>query len=35
MARKAHPTFILNLYQQEHKILQQLIEEGEERNERE
>ena len=25
MARKAHPTFILHLHLQEHKILQQLI----------
>jgi len=30
MARKAHITFILHLHPQEHKIFQQLIEEGRE-----
>ena len=35
IARKAHPTFILHLHLQEHKIFQQLIEEeGEERKEK-
>jgi len=33
MARKAHPTFILHLHPQKHKIFQQLIEEGGEEGE--